>query len=302
MGESIYIEIDKNSGFCFGVVNAISLAERSLHDCDHVYCLGDIVHNRLEVQRLEAIGLKTIEHAGLSELSGKKVLIRAHGEPPSTYQTAKKYGIEVIDATCPVVAQLQRIVADAYEAMNHVDGQVVILGKRGHAEVVGLTGQTDGSAIIIEGLDDIDTIDFTRPVYFLAQTTQSLELFGHVADRIRELSTCPENVTIRDTICRQVSSREAHLREFAGRFDTVIFVSGRKSSNGKVLFDVCREANPTCHNIEGSTELRHEWFAECRSVGICGATSTPHWLMEEVAERIMEITSNTFSGLQSTNH
>lgn len=295
MYSNIHIEIDENSGFCFGVVNAISRAESSLRDGSEVYCLGDIVHNRLEVQRLGELGLKSVGHSQLPELKGKKVLIRAHGEPPSTYLQAARYDIEVIDATCPVVAKLQRIVADAYRQMTAEGGQVVILGKHGHAEVVGLAGQTDGNAIIIEGLDDMQAVDFSKPVYFLAQTTQSLDLFGKVADKIRELSLCPDKVTIRDTICRQVSSREAHLREFARRFDTVIFVSGRKSSNGKVLFNVCREANPACHNIEGSTELMPEWFVDVRSVGICGATSTPHWLMEEVAERIAQITAKDYN-------
>lgn len=290
MQKSIHIEIDSNSGFCFGVVNAISLAEKSLGE-GGVYCLGDIVHNRLEVQRLSEMGLKTVEHNHLPKLSSKKVLIRAHGEPPSTYNTAESYGIEVIDATCPVVAKLQKIVADAYESMKQEKGQVVILGKHGHAEVVGLTGHTDGNAIIIEGLDDLNEIDFTRPVYFLAQTTQSLDLFGQVAEKIRELSSCPDKATIRDTICRQVSSREAHLREFARRFDTVIFVSGRKSSNGKVLYGVCLDANSACHNVEDCSEILPEWFEDCRSVGICGATSTPQWLMEDVAEHIRRITA-----------
>ena len=285
----VHIEIDGGSGFCFGVVNAISQAERSLAGGGGVACLGDIVHNRLEVQRLEAMGLRTVRHEELEGLAGGRVLIRAHGEPPSTYEKAARPGIEVIDATCPVVAGLQRTVAAAYAEMQACGGQVVILGKRGHAEVVGLAGHADGRAVIVEGPDDLDAVDFSRPVYFLAQTTQSLALFHRMADIIRERTRCPESVTIRDTICRQVSSREAKLREFAGRFDAVIFVSGQKSSNGKVLYGVCREANPNSYSIEDAGELQFRWLEGCRSVGICGATSTPGWLMRRVAERVGEM-------------
>lgn len=288
--DPVYIEIDSNSGFCFGVVNAISRAESSLAQGGEVFSLGDIVHNRLEVQRLEELGLHTVDHSRLEGLKGKRVLIRAHGEPPATYAKAAGLGIEVIDATCPVVAGLQRTVASAYARMLECGGQVVILGKRGHAEVVGLSGHADDRAIIVEGPEDLDEVDFYRPVYFLAQTTQSLSLFGEMADMIRNRSHCPEQVIIRDTICRQVSSREAHLRRFARRFDTVVFVSGRKSSNGKVLYGVCLEANPHTFSVEDSAELQSGWFAGSRSVGICGATSTPHWLMEEVAECVRRLT------------
>lgn len=286
--KAIHVEIDGGSGFCFGVVNAISRAESSLA-AGEVYSLGDIVHNGLEVRRLEALGLHTVGYDDLERLSGKRVLIRAHGEPPSTYAKAAALGIDVIDATCPVVASLQRLVAAAYAEMSACGGQVVILGKRGHAEVVGLAGHADGKAIIVENEADLDAVDFSRPIYFLAQTTQSLALFGRMADIIRERSQCPDKVTIRDTICRQVSSREAKLREFASRFDVVVFVCGRKSSNGKVLYGVCREANPRCYNIEGAEELHPEWFEGYGSVGICGATSTPQWLMEEVAEGVRRI-------------
>lgn len=285
----VHIEIDAESGFCFGVVNAISRAESSLAEGGEVFSLGDIVHNRLEVQRLAGLGLHTVGHGELNRLGGKRVLIRAHGEPPSTYRKALELGIDVIDATCPVVAGLQRVVASAYRQMASCGGQVVILGKRGHAEVVGLSGQADDQAIIVEGPDDLSAVDFTRPVYFLAQTTQSLSLFGEMANTILGRSECPDKVVIRDTICRQVSSRESHLREFARRFDTVIFVSGRKSSNGKVLYGVCREANPQTYNVEDAAELREEWVSGIRSVGICGATSTPQWLMEEVAGRVREL-------------
>lgn len=288
----VYIEIDAGSGFCFGVVNAISKAESSLAEGRQVFSLGDIVHNRLEVQRLAGLGLRTVDHAQLGELKGKRVLIRAHGEPPATYRRMEELGIEVIDATCPVVAGLQRIVASAYRQMDACGGQVVILGKRGHAEVIGLSGHADDSALIVECMEDLSAVDSRRPVYFLAQTTQSLALFGEMADTILYRSQCPDKVVIRDTICRQVSSRESRLREFARRFSSVVFVSGRKSSNGKVLYEVCREANPQTYNVEDAGELLKEWFAESCSVGICGATSTPHWLMEEVAARVRELTGN----------
>lgn len=286
--ETIHVEIDGRSGFCFGVVNAISRAESSLA-AGEVYSLGDIVHNGLEVRRLEALGLHTVGYDDLERLSGKRVLIRAHGEPPSTYAKAASLGIDVIDATCPVVAKLQRLVAAAYAEMSACGGQVVILGKRGHAEVVGLAGHADGRAIIVENEADLDAVDFARPIYFLAQTTQSLTLFGRMADIIRKRAQYPDNVTIRDTICRQVSSREAMLREFAARFDVVVFVCGRKSSNGKVLYGVCCEANPHCYNIEDANELQPQWFEGCGTVGICGATSTPQWLMEEVAEEVRRV-------------
>lgn len=289
--KQVRIEIDDRSGFCFGVVNAITRAEQSLADGE-VFSLGDIVHNRLEVQRLEELGLRTVGHDDLPRLSGRRLLIRAHGEPPATYARAAALGIEVIDATCPVVANLQRIVADAYARMREVNGQVVILGKKGHAEVVGLAGHADGRAIIVEAPEDLEALDYARPIYFLSQTTQSLELFGRMAQTIRERSLHPEQVTVRDTICRQVSGREAHLREFAARFDVVIFVSGRKSSNGKVLYGVCREANPRSYHVEGADELQTEWLEGCRSVGICGATSTPRWLMEQVAARAGELVGN----------
>ena len=285
----VHIEIDGGSGFCFGVVNAISQAERSLAGGGGVACLGDIVHNRLEVQRLEAMGLRTVRHEELEGLAGGRVLIRAHGEPPSTYEKAARLGIEVIDATCPVVAGLQRTVAAAYAEMQACGGQVGILGKRGHAEVVGLAGHADGRAVIVEGPDDLDAVDFSRPVYFLSQTTQSISLFQHLCDRMRSRATDPAQVFAHDTICRQVSGREEHLDRFARRFDVVIFVCGRKSSNGKVLFEVCRRANSRTYNIEEAAEINPAWLEGIASVGICGATSTPKWLMQQVAEAVGEL-------------
>ena len=282
------VEIDINSGFCFGVVRAISEAERALAD-GAVSSLGDIVHNRMEVQRLEALGLKTISHEDIPTLAGRRMLIRAHGEPPKTYALAKLSGVEIIDATCPVVAALQRKVKAAHEAMSKVGGTVVILGKRGHAEVVGLTGQVDEEAVVIECEEDLAQLDFAHPIYFLSQTTQSVDKFHRLAEIMRQQLPNEEMFTADDTICRRVSSREEHLREFASQHDVVIFVCGRKSSNGKVLYNVCRGANERTYNIEERGELQSEWFEGAESVGICGATSTPKWLMEDVAEAVLQI-------------
>ena len=285
----MYVEIDDKSGFCFGVVRAIGEAEKALAGGGTVYSLGDIVHNRIEVQRLERAGLRTVTHADMAQLGGCRLFIRAHGEPPATYAAARELGIEVIDATCPVVARLQERVKRAHEAMRPIGGQVVILGKRGHAEVVGLTGQVDDPTIVIESEADLAQIDFARPVYFLSQTTQSIALFRQLGDEILRRAADPSQVRIDDTICRQVSGREEHLAQFAARFDAVIFVCGRKSSNGKVLYEVCRRANPRTHTVEEAAELQPEWFESAASVGICGATSTPEWLMRQVAEAVRGI-------------
>lgn len=283
------VEIDKNSGFCFGVVRAITKAEAALEELGGEVCsLGDIVHNRVEVQRLEHLGLRTVTHEDMQDLGGRHLFIRAHGEPPSTYRMAEEYGISVIDATCPVVAQLQRKVVDAHKAMHEVGGIVVILGKRGHAEVVGLTGQVDEPTIVIEGEADLDQVDFSRPIFFLSQTTQSIGLFHRLVEIMRERLQAGATLTVDDTICRRVSNREMALAEFARQFDVVIFVCGRKSSNGKVLFEVCRSANGRSYQVEDECELQDEWFAGCSKVGICGATSTPAWLMEQVANAIRE--------------
>ncbi|WP_346692518.1 4-hydroxy-3-methylbut-2-enyl diphosphate reductase [uncultured Alistipes sp.] len=283
------IEIDDKSGFCFGVVRAITEAEKALAEGGTVYSLGDIVHNRIEVQRLERLGLQTVTHDEMPRLAGCRLFIRAHGEPPTTYARARELGIDLIDATCPVVARLQTRVVRAHELMRPIGGQVVILGKRGHAEVVGLTGQVDAPTIVIEGPQDLDAIDFARPVYFLSQTTQSIALFEQLCDEMRRRAADPAQVRIEDTICRQVANREEHLEAFARRFDVVIFVCGRKSSNGKVLFEVCRRANAATYNIEEAAELEPQWFAGAASVGICGATSTPKWLMQQVADAVGRI-------------
>ncbi len=281
------VEIDPKSGFCFGVVRAINEAEQALSSGDQIYSLGDIVHNRIEVQRLEALGLKSVSVGDIGSSTWSRVLIRAHGEPPTTYALARKAGIEIIDATCPVVARLQQKVKRAHELMTRRKGQVVLLGKRGHAEVIGLTGQVDDDVIVVERESDLEAIDFDRPIYFLAQTTQSISLFEALAEVMRGRIFDCTALSIDDTICRQVSSREEHLRAFVGGFDVIIFVCGRKSSNGKVLFEVCRESNPKCYNIEEPSEIDFEWFDENSRVGICGATSTPAWLMEQVAEKII---------------
>jgi 4-hydroxy-3-methylbut-2-enyl diphosphate reductase len=285
----VVVEIDKNSGFCFGVVRAIEKAESALAELGgEVFSLGDIVHNRVEVQRLEGLGLRTVTHDDIAALGGKHLFIRAHGEPPSTYLRAEEQGVKIIDATCPVVAQLQRKVVEAHRAMQRVGGSVVILGKRGHAEVVGLTGQVAQPTIVIEGEADLRMVDFSRPIFFLSQTTQSIGLFRRLVDIMQTRLEGGATLTVDDTICRRVSNRESSLAEFACRFDVVIFVCGRKSSNGKVLFEVCREKNPRSYQVEDENELQAERFEGCGSVGICGATSTPAWLMEQVADHIRQ--------------
>ena len=280
------VEIDSHSGFCFGVVTAIGKAEQAIASGCKVLSLGDIVHNAEEQRRLENLGLRTIDHSGITAVDGETILVRAHGEPPSTYAILNQNNIPYIDATCPVVARLQKRVKDAYEQMSEIGGQVVILGKRGHAEVVGLSGQINDDCIVVESTDDLRLVDFSRPITLLSQTTQSLELFSEVADEIRRRSTTPDQIYLHDTVCRQVANREQLLREFAQRFDVVIFVCGRKSSNGKVLYGVCHQANPNSYCVENESEIETSWLANAESVGVCGATSTPAWLMERVAKYI----------------
>ncbi len=282
------VEIDPKSGFCFGVVRAIGEAERALQSSERVFSLGDIVHNRLEVTRLENLGLRSIEREELDASNWERVLIRAHGEPPTTYAKARDLGLDIIDATCPVVAQLQQRVKKAYAQMQQEGGEVVLLGKRGHAEVVGLTGQVDDRVVVVEREEDLELVDFTSPIYFISQTTQSVALFEDLAQKMRSRIFDESKLYVHDTICRQVSSREEHLREFVGRFDVVVFVCGKKSSNGRVLFEVCRSANSATYNIEEASELDPAWFVGAISVGVCGATSTPAWLMESVAHEIIK--------------
>ena len=283
------IVIDDNSGFCFGVVRAIGEAEASLGRCGEVYSLGDIVHNRVEVQRLETLGLRSVTHDDMESLAGRTLLIRAHGEPPRTYRRAEELGIAVIDATCPVVARLQRRVREAYAYMSSVGGRVVLLGKRGHAEVIGLTGQVNDDVTVVEGIADIEALDFSRPMHLLSQTTQSIELFNSLAEIIRGRMAEGVEFIVTDTICRRVAGREPLLAEFARSVDVVLFVCGKKSSNGRVLSEVCRAANARCYNIEEASEIDPKWFEGVESIGICGATSTPRWLMEDVAESVRKM-------------
>lgn len=277
------IEIDTDSGFCFGVVNAINKAENELREKGVVNSLGDIVHNKMEMQRLQTMGLHTVSYQSLSQLKGDTVFIRAHGEPPQVYSTIRALGYEIIDATCPVVSKLQKQMKSAYEIMQSRGGQVVLLGKRGHAEVVGLSGQIEDHCIIIESIEELNSmVDFSKPLYFLSQTTQPLSLFNEVKEAI--MSHMTDNMyIIKDTICRNVSNREPLLKEFAAKFDLVLFVSGAESSNGKALYQVCKMINPNTKKIENENDIDPSWLENISSIGICGATSTPSWLMNQIA-------------------
>ncbi len=281
----LHIEIDQDSGFCFGVVNAIKNAEKELGN-GKLYCLGDIVHNSQEVARLQAIGLETIDHEQFKQLKNAKVLLRAHGEPPETYAIAKKNNIQIIDATCPVVLQLQRKI---YKQYSSSDTQIVIYGKSGHAEVNGLVGQTEGTAIVIENKEDLHLLNFNKDICLFAQTTKSLDGFKEIVEEIQSRIAPGVNFRYFDTICRQVANRMPHIRTFAQKHDLILFVAGAKSSNGKVLFEECRKANNNSHLISTPEEIDLSWFAGVKSVGVCGATSTPKWLMEDVAERVRKI-------------
>ena len=281
----IQIEIDNGSGFCFGVPTAIKKAEEELRLGASLYCLGDIVHNGMEVERLHEQGLITINHDDLQQLHGAKVLLRAHGEPPSTYQLAQGNNIEIIDATCPVVLQLQRRIKRQYDS--NPDAQIVIFGKNGHAEVLGLVGQTEGHAIVVENLRDVKELDFTRDIYLYSQTTKNLDEFHEIIEFIQ--GHIAEGATFRsfDTICRQVANRMPAIAAFAERHDLILFVSGRKSSNGRVLFNECLQRNPRSHHIESPAEIEMAWLEGVETIGICGATSTPKWLMEQCRDYIL---------------
>ena len=285
----IEVEIDKGSGFCFGVVTAIESAERELNNTDILYCLGDIVHNSLEVERLQAHGLRTIDHREFSTLKGKKVLLRAHGEPPSTYEIARKNDITIVDATCPVVLQLQRKIHKCYQETRINNTQLVIYGKKGHAEVNGLVGQTEGTAIVVEKIEDLDRLDFNRDICLFSQTTKSLDGFRKVVKEIQQRRAEKVRFEYHDTICRQVANRLPNIKAFASSHDWVYFVAGKKSSNGKMLLEECRKANPNTIFISEVKEITEPLPAGVRRVGVCGATSTPKWLMEEVAVRIQEL-------------
>ncbi len=285
------IEIDAQSGFCFGVVGAIRCAEQHLADGRPLYCLGDIVHNADEVERLRKQGLETITHEDLPKLAGSRVLLRAHGEPPSTYRIASENGIEIIDATCPVVLQLQKRIKLAYETPAECRPLIIIYGKRGHAEVNGLVGQTCGEAVVVEHEAELDALDLDRDVELYSQTTKSLSGFRNIVEAIKKRKKAG-GFKYFDTICRQVSNRMAHIREFAQAHEVVIFVCGAKSSNGKALFEECRRVNPASFMVVNQDAIRPEWFHAAKSVGICGATSTPSWLMNKVKSHIEEICSS----------
>lgn len=277
------VEIDENSGFCFGVVNAITKAEEELEK-GGLYCIGDIVHNNLEVERLRGKGLITINHGDFDKLRDCRVLFRAHGEPPVSYLMAERNGIEVIDASCPVVLNLQRKIREAYEKAKTEGGRIVIYGKRGHAEVVGLVGQTNGDALVVENEDDVAQIDFTKLVILFSQTTMSLDGFQVISDLMREKGG--DLVTVYDTICRKVANRIPQLKDFAKIHDVIIFVSGEKSSNGKQLFAVCEAVNARTYFVRSAEEVTDEMLTGAESVGITGATSTPRWIMEEIMLKI----------------
>jgi len=283
------VEIDKDSGFCFGVVNAIKKAEQELEQGSELFCLGDIVHNNREVERLNTMGLRTINHTRFQELNEAKVLLRAHGEPPSTYLFAKAHNIEIIDATCPVVLQLQKKISKQFSASNPENSQIVIFGKIGHAEVNGLVGQTEGTAIVIEKEEDLNKLDFNKDIYLFSQTTMSLDDFRSIVKNIEIKKKSGTIFRYYDTICRQVANRLPNIKLFAARHDLILFVAGKKSSNGKVLFEECKKANPKSYFISEACELEESWFRNVQSVGICGATSTPKWQMEKIAEKVKSL-------------
>ena len=288
------VEIDSNSGFCFGVVTAINKAEDQLDNSGQLFCLGDIVHNAKEVERLEEKGLKTITHADLDHLKGVKVLLRAHGEPPLTYKTAQKNNIEIIDATCPVVLQLQRRIKKTYDEglLSEQNGGnkplIVIYGKNGHAEVNGLVGQTNGEAVVIQDIEGIDSLDLDKDIILYSQTTKSIEGFREIVEEI-EKRKVKGKFEYYDTICRQVANRIQKMKEFANTHDVIFFVSGSKSSNGKVLFEMCKEVNPKTYLISDESQIDSSLVKKAVSVGVCGATSTPLWLMEKVANKIKSL-------------
>lgn len=281
----LQIEIDSGSGFCFGVTTAIKKAEEELAKGTQLYCLGDIVHNGMECERLKRMGLTTINHEEMSRLHDVTVLLRAHGEPPATYQLAKDNNIEIIDATCPVVLQLQRRIKAQYESQP--DSQIVIFGKNGHAEVLGLVGQTQGHAIVIEKFEDVMQLDFTRNIYLYSQTTKSLDEFHRIINYIQQHISNGATFQSFDTICRQVANRMPNIKAFASRHDLVLFVCGHKSSNGKVLYGECKSVNQNTYQIEGPSEIDSSWLKGIATVGICGATSTPKWLMEQCRDAIL---------------
>jgi 4-hydroxy-3-methylbut-2-en-1-yl diphosphate reductase len=276
------VTIDSNSGFCFGVVYAIQMAEDILDEKGYLYCLGDIVHNDEEVQRLQHRGLRIIDHRQFRELQNEAVLIRAHGEPPETYQTALNNNLTLIDASCPVVLKLQNRIKSSYDK----DDRIFIYGKHGHAEVLGLLGQTNNKAVVFENIDELLQHELPSKITLYSQTTKSTDNFYSIKD---QLETKGYEVDANDTICRQVSNRDKELRKFAAQFNKIVFVSGTKSSNGKVLYQVCKNTNPDSYFISKAEELQQDWFKAGDTVGICGATSTPMWLMEQVRDSLLKL-------------
>ena len=282
----IKVEIDEGSGFCFGVVTAIHKAEEELAKGETLYCLGDIVHNSREVERLKAMGLITINRDEFRQLRNAKVLLRAHGEPPETYMIARENNIEIIDATCPVVLRLQKRIRQGYLADSDKEKQIVIYGKSGHAEVLGLVGQTDGKAIVIEKAEEAKKLDFTKSIRLFSQTTKSLDEFQEIVEYIKLHISPDATFEYYDTICRQVANRMPNLREFAATHDLIFFVSGKKSSNGKMLFEECLKVNANSHLIDNEKEIDPTLLRNVKSIGVCGATSTPKWLMEKIHDHI----------------
>ena len=286
--QQVIIEIDEDSGFCFGVVNAIKKAEEELDEKGGLYCLGDIVHNSDEVERLAKKGLKIIDHDDLSKLTNTKVLLRAHGEPPATYKVAATNNVEILDATCPVVLALQKRILKAWT--ENPNAQIVIYGKKGHAEVNGLVGQTQGEAIVIEHEDEIENIDYSKPIYLFSQTTKSIEGFKKLVDEIKSRMDEGVGFVYYDTICRQVANRMDNIKKFAREHDLVFFVSGKKSSNGKVLFEECKKQNANTYFVSSAEEVDINVLSgKPKSIGICGATSTPKWQMQEVKDKLKNI-------------
>ena len=282
----IKVEIDEGSGFCFGVVTAIHKAEEELAKGVTLYCLGDIVHNSREVERLKTMGLITINHEEFKQLHNAKVLLRAHGEPPETYTIARENNIEIIDATCPVVLRLQKRIKQEYQEKDAEEKQIVIYGQNGHAEVLGLVGQTTGKAIVIEKLEEAKELDFSKSIRLYSQTTKSLDEFWEIVDYIKDHISPSATFEYYDTICRQVANRMPNLRTFAASHDLIFFVSGKKSSNGKMLFSECLKVNPNSHLIDNAEEIDDSLFHGISSIGVCGATSTPKWLMEQIYTEI----------------
>jgi 4-hydroxy-3-methylbut-2-enyl diphosphate reductase len=287
------VEVDEKSGFCFGVQNAVEIAEEALSGGEKVYSLGHIVHNDLEVERLHALGLEHIDYEKFKSLRNCKVLIRAHGEPPETYYIAEKNNIKIIEATCPIVSKLQSRIRNVWNMASGKNEQVVIFGKEGHAEVIGLLGQTNNAAVVTNGERKLDKIDFSRDIHLFSQTTMNTadynQLIEKIINKMKEygIENPGKHLHVNRTICGQVSNRQPNLRSFAKKHDVIVFVSGRESSNGKILFSICKSVNPDSWFISAPAEVKREWFEGRKSAGICGATSTPKWLIEEVKDTIL---------------